>query len=79
VPDNQPEVLRSLLAEGARRRPHDCRWLRIALDERDPLSRAFSGLRTRFTTLDAHVTTPEGGYRGPALDDRPLHFEAALV
>jgi hypothetical protein len=79
VPGSRPDVLRALLTEGARRRPDDCRWLRIALDERDPLGRAFSGLRTRITTFDAHVTTPEGRYRGPALDDRPLHFEAALV
>jgi hypothetical protein len=79
VPDSRPDVLRALLTESARRRPNDCRWLSIALDERDPLSRALSGLRTYFTAFDAHVTTPEGRYRGPALDDRPLHFEAALV
>jgi hypothetical protein len=79
VPERRPDVLRALLAQGARRHRRACRWLRIALDERDPLSSAISGLRTRISTLDAHVTTPEGSYRGPALDDRPLHFEAALA
>jgi ribosomal protein S18 acetylase RimI-like enzyme len=79
VPAGRPDVLRALLAEGARRRAPDCRWLKIALDVRDPLARALDGLGTRVAAFDAHVTTPMGGYHGLPLDDRPLHFEAALA
>jgi hypothetical protein len=79
VPASRPDVLRALIVEGARRCERECRWLKIALDERDPLARALDGLDTRVTALDALVTTPSGDYRGPPLDDRPLHFEAALA
>jgi GNAT superfamily N-acetyltransferase len=79
VPGDRPDVLRTLIAEGARRRVHDCSWLKIALDTRDPLASALRGLRTRVSAFDAHLTSPSGGYDRPPLDDRPLHVEAALV
>jgi ribosomal protein S18 acetylase RimI-like enzyme len=79
IPTDRPDVLRALLAEGARRRDRDCRWLKIALDERESNAAALSGLRSRAALYQAHVTSPSGSYTGPALDDRPLHFEVALA
>jgi GNAT superfamily N-acetyltransferase len=79
VPGDRPDVLRTLIAEGARRRAHDCSWLKIALDRRDPLTSALHGLRTRVAAFDAHLTSPSGSYDPWPLDDRPLHVEAALV
>jgi GNAT superfamily N-acetyltransferase len=79
VPRGRPDVLRALIIAGARSRAHDCSWLKIALDERDPLAPALRGLRTHATAFDAHLTNPSGGYDRPPFDDRPLHLEAALV
>ena len=79
VPGDRPHVLRTLIAEGARRRVHDCSWLKIALDKRDPLASALRGLRTRVAAFDAHLTSPSGSYDPWPLDDRPLHVEAALI
>ena len=79
VPGDRPDVLRALIAEGARRRAHDCSWLKIALDRRDPLTRALHGLRTRVAAFDAHLASPSGSHDPWPLDDRPLHVEAALV
>ena len=79
VPADRPDVLRALAAQGARRCTSDQRWLKIALDERDPLARALDGLPSHSAHFDLHVATPSGSYGGPRLDDRPAHFEPALV
>jgi hypothetical protein len=46
---------------------------------RDPLCGALHGLHAQPTDINAYVTTPGGGYDGPPLEDRPLHYEIALV
>lgn len=79
VPTHRPDVLRALIAESARRRAHDCGWLKIALDVRDPLAGALRRLRTHVVAFDARVTTPSGAPALPLADDRPLHLDAALI
>jgi len=80
VDAQRPEVLRAILvhaAHGLERR--GCAWLRIALDSRDPLASALDGLPANVSLFGAHVATPADAHRGPRLDDRPVHFEAALA
>lgn len=79
VPKSRPNVLRALIADGARRHAHDCSWLKIALDTRDPLVRALDGLRSQVAAFDARLTTPTGGGDLPPLHDVPLHLDAALL
>ena len=80
VPGDEPAALRALLERAyAEARRSGCVLLTTGLDVRDPLTRALDGLMAIPTPLHAHVTTPAGTYRGPDLDDRPLHFETALV
>ena len=80
VPVHRPDVLRAILLHAAGSlQPRACAWLRIALDPRDRLAGALAGLRTHVSSFGAHVTTPTGAYAGPLLNDRPLHFEAALA
>lgn len=80
VPPRSPEVLRALVLtayDALRGRGHA--FFTIGLDVRDPLANALDGLLAQPTDISARVTTPLGSYTGPALDDRPLHFEIALV
>ena len=80
VPASDPAALRALLERAyAEVRRSDYVLITIGLDVRDPLTRALDGLMAIPTALHAYVTTPAGVYRGPDLDDRPLHFETALV
>ena len=80
VPVHRPDVLRAILLHAAGNlQPRACARLRIALDPRDRLAGALAGLRTHVSSFGAHVTTPTGAYAGPLLNDRPLHFEAALA
>jgi hypothetical protein len=51
----------------------------VALDRRDPLTRALAGLFAQPTAVRAYATTPAGAWTGARLDARPLHFESALV
>jgi hypothetical protein len=37
------------------------------------------GLFAQPTLVGAYVTSPSGRYNGPPLDERPMHYEAALV
>lgn len=78
VPSSRPDVLRALIAEGARRHAHECNWLTVALDERDGAGAALRGLGRRVAEFDAHVTCPAGKYDS-LLTDRPLHLEPALL
>ena len=80
VHSDRPDVLRAILLHAARSpQLRGCAWLRLALDPRDPLVYGLAGLRTRVSSFCAHVATPSGAYEGPPLDNRPLHFEAALA
>jgi hypothetical protein len=53
--------------------------LNLSLDARDPRRPALLGLFAQPTRVHAYAVTPDGGYRGPPLDDRPFHHEVALV
>lgn len=80
VPPEAPDVLRALLRTAyneSRRGEHS--FIEIGLDVRDPLAAALHGLMAVPTDIGAYISTPAGVYRGPALDDRPLHFEIALA
>jgi hypothetical protein len=80
VPADRTDVLRALLGYRASSLYASGRpWLKIALDRRDTLTRALSGLRARSKPLLACITTPAGAAAVTALDDRPLHVEAALI
>lgn len=80
VPPDRPEVLRALLLRArAEARAGGYSFLSLALDACDPLNRSFRGIWTQETRVHAYVTTAAGSYDGPALDERPLHFETALV
>jgi GNAT superfamily N-acetyltransferase len=67
-----PEVLRTLLLHAYARLRGRYSFLTIALDTRDPLTGALSGLLAQPTDVDLLVLG------GPA-DDRPAHFEIATV
>ena len=80
VPANQPRVLRSLILRAYNElRGRGYSFFTIGLDTRDPLASALRGLLAQPTDVHAYVSVPAGEYTGPALDDRPLHFEIALV
>jgi hypothetical protein len=80
VPGDSPRVLHALL-----RRIHETLRARhfsvftIGLDPRDPLSAALGGLMAQPTDVHGYVTTRAGHYAGPRLDDRPFHYDIALV
>jgi hypothetical protein len=80
VPSSRPDVLRALLRSTcAELRAQRYAFATIGLDVRDPLCAALSGLAAQPTDVNAYVITPARPYRGPALDDRPLHYEISLV
>lgn len=80
VPYDRLDVLRALVMAAYNRwRGSDCVFMNVALDSRDPLVGALRGLLATPTAIDAYATMPSGSWSGPRLDDRPLHFETALV
>ncbi|MEO6120670.1 MAG: hypothetical protein ABIW46_04005, partial [Acidimicrobiales bacterium] len=80
VPSDQPGVLRSLLIHAYNEfRAGGYSFFTIGLDVTDPLTAACSRLLAQSTNVWACQATLSGGHRGPALDDRPLHHEIALV
>jgi hypothetical protein len=80
APGDEPEVLRALLLHAyAARRGAGYLFLTLALDRRDPVRVALRGLFAQPTVVGAYATTPAGKWTGAPLDDRPLHFESALV
>lgn len=80
VPGDAAAVLRALLLQVySAMRGKGYSVLNVGLDVRDPLSAAVNGLLAQPTDVHAYITTPAGRYDGPALDDRPLHHEIALV
>lgn len=80
VPPDRPDVMRALvLAAYNRLHRTDRVFLNVALDVRDPLIAALGGMLATPTVIHAYATTPGGSWTGSALDDRPLHFDIALV
>jgi hypothetical protein len=80
VPPDRADVLRALVLaayDGAR--GSDRVFMNVALDSREPLTHALRGLLATPTAIHAYATMPRGEWAGLALDDRPLHFETALV
>jgi hypothetical protein len=80
VPGDRPDILRAL-ALAAYDRLHGTGrvFMNVALDARESLVTALRGLLATPTLIHAYATTPSGAWMGAALDDRPLHFETALV
>jgi hypothetical protein len=80
VPTDRPEVLRALLIDTHNDLRHsDCSFLNIGLDVTDPLSGALSGLFAQPTDVNAYVLARRCGVAPEPLDNRPLHYEIALV
>jgi hypothetical protein len=80
VPSGRPDILRALVrASCAELWAARYAFATIGLDTRDPLCAAMAGLAAQPTDVNAYVLTPGGPYDGPPLDDRPLHYEIALV
>jgi hypothetical protein len=80
VPQGRAEVLRALvLTAYDALRGKGYAFFTIGLDRKDPLTAALDGLMAQPTDIHACVSTPEGAYAGLPLDDRPVHFEIALV
>ena len=80
VPSGRPDVLRALVRAGCEElRARRYAFATIGLDVRDPLDAGLAGLGAQPTDVNAYVLTPGGPYAGAALDDRPLHYEIALV
>jgi hypothetical protein len=73
-------VLRALvLAAYDHMRGEERVFVSVALDTRERIAAALDGLLAAPTDIHAYVTMPSGEWAGAALDDRPLHFETALV
>lgn len=80
VPQDRLGVLRALVVAAYNRlRGSGCVFMNVALDSRDPLIGALRGLLAAPTAIHAYATMPSGAWSGAPLDDRPLHFETALV
>jgi hypothetical protein len=80
VPSTRPDVLRAiLLAAYNELRGRDYAFITIGLDLKDPLTAALKGLMTQPMLVNGYISSPSGTYRGPVLDQRPFHFEIALV
>jgi hypothetical protein len=77
---DRADVLRALVLAGYDRMRGSGRvFISVSLDVREPLIAALHGLMAAPTDIHAYATMPAGAWTGAALDDRPLHFETALV
>ena len=80
APAENPAVLRALMLHAyAMHRTSGPLFFTIALDRRDPLTAALTGLFAQPTAVRACATTPAGRFTGASLSTRPLYFESALV
>jgi GNAT superfamily N-acetyltransferase len=80
VPPDRADAMRALML-AAYDRLHGTKrvFMNVTLDAREPLVAALRGLLATPTEIHAYTTTASGSWTGAALDDRPLHFETALV
>lgn len=80
VPPERPRVLRALVISAYNAlRGSGCSFMNVGLDLRDPLTAAMSGLLAQPTDVNAYLTTARNGVAPDHLDERPLHYEIALV
>ena len=80
VPEDRVDVLRALLLSAYDElRRSRCSFLNVGLDVRDPLTAAIDGLFAQPTDVNAYVLTTRRGVLPELLDNRPLHYEIALV
>lgn len=80
VPADRPRVLRALVISANNElRRSGCSFLNLGLDMRDPLTAAVSGLLAQPTDVNAYIVTTRAGVVPEHLDERPLHYEIALV
>lgn len=80
VPGNRPDVLRALLIDAHNDLRHSgCSFVNVGLDVKDPLAHAVSGLFAQPTDVNIYALALRSGVAPEVLDDRPLHYEIALV
>ncbi len=80
VPGGRPDVLRALLIDAHNDLRHSgFSFLNVGLDVRDTLSDALTGLFAQPTDVNAYMLAERAGVAPEALDERPLHYEIALV
>lgn len=80
VPGDRPEVMRALLTSAHNElRRTGISFINVGLDKRDPLSPAIDGFFAQPTDVNAYVTKSRFGTPSESLDERPIHYEIALV
>jgi hypothetical protein len=80
VPPETPRVLRALAISAYNDlRGSGCSFMNVGLDARDPLTVAMKGLFAQPTDVNAYMLTTRNGVSPEHLDERPLHYEIALV
>ena len=80
VPGDRPEVMRALLTSVHNElRRARISFINVGLDTRDPLSSAIDGFFAQPTDVNAYVTKSRFGIPSESLDERPIHYEIALV
>ncbi len=80
VPGDRADVLRALLVDSHNELRHSgVSFMNIGLDVTDPLRDALRGLFAQPTDVNAYVLAVRAGVAHEVLDDRPLHYEIALV
>jgi hypothetical protein len=80
VPGDRPEVMRALLTSAHNElRRTGISFINVGLDKRDPLSPAIDGFFSQPTDVNAYVTRSRFGIPSESLDERPIHYEIALV
>jgi ribosomal protein S18 acetylase RimI-like enzyme len=80
VPADTPQVLRALVISAYNEvRGSGCSFMNLGLDRLDPLAAAMDGLFAQPTDVNAYIVTTRSGVVPEYLDERPLHYEIALV
>ena len=80
VPFHHADVLRALVTSAYDDlRGSRCSFMNIGLDTRDPLCQAMNGLLAQPTDVNVYMMAIRSGVVPESLDDRPIHYEIALV
>jgi len=80
VPGDRPDVLRALVIDAHNELRHSgVSFMNVGLDVKDPLANALGGLFAQPTDVNAYVLAMRSGVAPEVMDDRPLHYEIALV